>query len=170
VIVVRHSRKGGGEVGEAGRGSSAFAGAMDLLVSLQRRRGNHPKTQRIITTLGRFDEPPDDLVIDLTEEGYVSLGAEEDAGREEIRAALFGLLRDGAELSEKEVLSALEGELGEGHVPRSSFQRVKNDELEKGTIVRTGTGKSNDAYRYALSEFVSAQPSLLGGQKGKEAA
>ncbi len=38
VIVARHERKGGGEVGETGRGGSAFSGAVDVVVSIRRAR------------------------------------------------------------------------------------------------------------------------------------
>src|SRR5207302_5356744 len=39
VLIIRHARKGGGEVGDDGRGSSAFAGAVDIVVSLRRPEG-----------------------------------------------------------------------------------------------------------------------------------
>jgi hypothetical protein len=40
VLMLRHERKGGGEVGESGRGSSAFAGAVDVILQLKRPEGN----------------------------------------------------------------------------------------------------------------------------------
>ena len=46
VIVVRHERKGGGVVGEAGRGSSAFTGAADIVVSIRRPKERAPSTRR----------------------------------------------------------------------------------------------------------------------------
>jgi hypothetical protein len=171
VVIVRHSRKGGGEVGESGRGSSAFGGAVDLLISLRRRDGNAPKTQRVIHTLGRFDETPEDLVIDLTDAGYVALGSEDEAGREGIRAALHAAL-GGAALTDTELVEALEAELGDGRVSRSNLQRVRDEELKKGALCRVGAGKRGDPYRYQLNppQFVSAQPSLLDGQKETEGA
>lgn len=39
VIVTRHERKGGGDVGESGRGGSAFSGAVDIIVSIRRGEG-----------------------------------------------------------------------------------------------------------------------------------
>lgn len=171
-IIARHSRKGGGEVGESGRGSSAFGGAVDILVSLRRRDGNAPKTQRAIHTLSRFDETPDSLIVDLTDSGYVALGSEEEAGREALREGLLAALAGGESLKEPDLCEAVEAELGENRVSRSQLQRVREQELEKGTIHRTGEGKKGDPFRYQLEppEFVSAQPSLLAGQKEMEAA
>jgi hypothetical protein len=40
VIVIRHERKSGGEVGDSGRGSSAFGGAVDILMAIRRPEGN----------------------------------------------------------------------------------------------------------------------------------
>jgi hypothetical protein len=54
VIVDRHERKGGGEVGESGRGSSAFAGAVDILLSLRRPEGRARATMRVLHALSRF--------------------------------------------------------------------------------------------------------------------
>jgi hypothetical protein len=168
VVVVRHSRKGGGEVGESGRGSSAFGGAVDVLISLRRRDGNAPKSQRVIHTLSRFDETPDDLIIDLTDDGYVSLGSEEDAGKEAVRTAMFASL-NGAALTEPELLEAVKAELGR-EVARSTLQRVIAEEREKNTLYRAGEGRKGDAFRYQMDapEMLSAQPSLLDGQKGNE--
>jgi hypothetical protein len=165
VIVVRHSRKSGGEVGESGRGSAAFGGAVDLIVSLRRREGNAPRSQRVIYTLGRFDETPEDLVIDLTDEGFVALGSAEDVGGEAVRTAMFASL-DGSALSETELLEAVEAELGRT-VGRSALLRVRDEERRKGTLHRVGGGKRGDPYRYQVDapENVSVQPSLLGEQK-----
>jgi hypothetical protein len=40
VVAIRHERKSGGEVGDSGRGSSAFVGAADVVISLRRPGGN----------------------------------------------------------------------------------------------------------------------------------
>ena len=45
VVVTRHERKGGGEVGESGLGGSAFSGAVDIIVSI--RRGARRRAQCI---------------------------------------------------------------------------------------------------------------------------
>lgn len=74
VLITRHDRKSGGEVGESGRGSNAWTGEVDIVLQLARPEGNAPETQRVLSALSRFDETPDRVVIDLTPDGYVSLG------------------------------------------------------------------------------------------------
>jgi bifunctional DNA primase/polymerase-like protein/primase-like protein/AAA domain-containing protein len=81
VVIVRHERKSGGSVGDSGRGSSAFAGAVDIVVSVRKPEGNQPRNVRLIQTLSRFDAP-EDLLIELTEEGYRALGAPGEAAKE----------------------------------------------------------------------------------------
>jgi hypothetical protein len=51
VMLTRHERKSGGEVGDSGRGSSAFAGAVDIVLSLRRPEGNAKKTLRVLQAL-----------------------------------------------------------------------------------------------------------------------
>ncbi|MFN8620609.1 MAG: AAA family ATPase [Chloroflexota bacterium] len=92
IVVVRHERKGGGEVGEASRGSSAFGGASDILLSLRRAEGNGRRTIRVLRSLSRFDETPDELVIELTDGGYVALGSTVAVAHAETRAAALRVL------------------------------------------------------------------------------
>src|SRR5262249_42766711 len=76
IIVGRHERKGGGRVGESGRGSSAFTGAFEIILALQRAEGQGRKSIRILSGLSRFDETPASLVIDRVGNSYVVLGDE----------------------------------------------------------------------------------------------
>lgn len=62
VIIIRHERKSGGQVGDSGRGSSAFAGAVDVVLSIRRVEGNTRSTMRELHALSRFDGTPDVLV------------------------------------------------------------------------------------------------------------
>jgi hypothetical protein len=59
IIVVRHERKSGGQVGDSGRGSSAFAGAVDIIVSIRRAEGSSRPELRELHALSRFDDTPD---------------------------------------------------------------------------------------------------------------
>jgi hypothetical protein len=89
VLVVRHDRKGGGEVGESGRGSNAWTGEVDIVLQLARPEGNAPPTQRVLSTLSRFRDTPDRLVIDLQGQEYVSLGDVRQAVSLGIRQAIL---------------------------------------------------------------------------------
>lgn len=68
VILVRHDRKMGGEIGQSGRGSSAWAGAVDILANLKRAKG--AATYRRLALLGRVDDLPESLLLNLTADGY----------------------------------------------------------------------------------------------------
>ena len=73
VVIIQHERKGGGELGEAGRGSTAFAGAADILLSISRRKGANQNNLREIHSISRFGEEPP-MLVELTDNGYVSHG------------------------------------------------------------------------------------------------
>jgi len=65
VLVVRHDRKGGGEVGESARGSTAFGGAVDVILQLRRGGQEERSTVRYLSALSRFPDTPAELVIEL---------------------------------------------------------------------------------------------------------
>jgi hypothetical protein len=48
VIVVRHERKSGGDVGDSGRGSSAFGGAVDIVLAVRRPEGGSRPNVRVV--------------------------------------------------------------------------------------------------------------------------
>jgi hypothetical protein len=77
VLVDRHDRKGGGEVGESGRGSSQGSGDADIILQLRRPEGNQPSSRRVIETLSRYQQTPEKIVVELTANGYILLGGEE---------------------------------------------------------------------------------------------
>lgn len=176
VVAVRHERKGGGEVGESGRGSSAFAGAVDIVVALRRMPGDGPAARRVLHALSRFDETPEELAIELADDGYVALGSIEDVAA---RAAYEALLdRLPTSVGDAQCLSHLMGLLGEHK--RTSVQAALSAGMADGTITRIGAGRRGDPYRYwgsadgrpgplgsplASNEILSARTSTLERQK-----
>lgn len=165
VIVCRHERKGGGEVGESGRGSSAISGDVDVILQLRRPEGNQPGNRRVIESLSRYSETPEKVVIELTEDGFVLLGDEEavtlnDALRK-VSAHLHGLF----EQKETATLDELVSELD---MTRAAIQRALKELMYRGDVGRSGQGKRNDPYRYALQETVSAHTNGLYEQKETE--
>ncbi len=162
VIVCRHERKGGGEVGESGRGSSAISGDVDVILQLRRPEGNQPKNRRVIETLSRYTETPEKVVIELVEEGYVLLGDEEavtlaDALRK-VSAHLRGLFEQKETASLDELVSELD-------MTRAAIQRALKELEFRNEVERSGEGKRGSPYRYALREGVSAHTNGLYGQK-----
>jgi len=89
VLTTRHDRKEGGEIGDSARGSSAFGGDVDVILRLTRVGGKTPN-RRKLEALGRFDETPEELVIDLAADGYrvVTANDARDAALQAIRRLL----------------------------------------------------------------------------------
>lgn len=93
VIAIRHEGKGdSGEIGERSRGSSAFAGAMDILCSLRRTRGRGLDNRRELHAVGRFDETPPVVTIELGDNGYRVVSETADARTDEVRRMIVDIL------------------------------------------------------------------------------
>jgi hypothetical protein len=167
VLMLRHERKSGGEVGDSGRGSSAFAGAVDVVLSLRRAEGNSRKSVRVLHALSRFSETPPELMVELTESGFVALGSTSDVLYQEARDSIVS----NAPTTEAEAVEL--GDLNEsGEVRRATLQRIVKELLKAGNLRRVGKGKRGEPYRYFRAvdpDIVSAQPSYLYGQKRESA-
>jgi hypothetical protein len=144
VVVVRHERKAGGDVGDSGRGSSAFGGAVDIVLALKRGEGATRPGIRILHALSRFDETPAELVIEFGEGGYVALGDQAAVAQSDARARLLADLprSPAAALSMAEIEKRFEG------LSASTIERARDALIAEGDVLRTGKGKRGDPYRY----------------------
>lgn len=144
VAIGWHDRKGGGEVGESGRGSSAVAGAVDVISALRRGEGQARPGVRVLHGLSRFDETPPRLVIERLADGsYSALGDEVAVAHAEARQALLAALpiTEGDAITFAELYAAAGG-------ARSTAQRVLKDLLGEGIALRSGTGRKNNPFRH----------------------
>lgn len=159
VIMIRHERKRGGEVGDSGRGSSAFAGAVDTIISIRRPEGNSRRAFREVHAVSRFSETPDELMIELTANGYVSHGSVEAVAIEEathkIRAEVSTDPNQARNLDE--LVAATK-------VTRTSAQRAIETMMKDGRLCRDGKGKRGDPFRFLASREDSAQTPTPKGQ------
>ena len=146
VVVLRHERKSGGEVGDSGRGSSAFAGAVDLVMSLRRSEGNVRPTIREIHAVGRFHETPSKLAVELTDTGYKALGSDAAVAEEEAKEAILEVLPK----SKDEALT-LNEVLKMAGIGRTTAQKAIEEMLSDGEVKQRGRGVKNDAFRYWLT-------------------
>jgi AAA domain-containing protein/DnaB helicase-like protein len=160
VLILSHDRKSGGEVGDATRGSSALPGAVDIVLSLRRPDGNSRKSLRIVHSLSRFSETPEELVIELTDQGYIALGEKADVALQEAREAILAALlgSEAGAITIDEMLETVK-------VMRSTAQRALKELVSSGKIQKVGTGRKGNAFRYLIPEKDSAQTSSLYGQK-----
>ncbi len=150
VVVLRHERKSGGEVGDSGRGSSAFAGAVDLVMSLRRCEGNVRPTIREIHAVGRFHETPNKLAVELTNEGYKALGSDAAVAKQEAEEAIKKVLPRVA----SEALT-LEEIRDQTKVGRTTAQKAIEDMLSSNVIKSKGKGVKGDPIRYWLASHPS---------------
>src|SRR5262249_38726738 len=82
LLLVHHPRKGDASEFQAARGSGALSGFVDVIVELRRLNpGDHRDRRRVLTAISRFDETPPEAVIELTEDGYRTVGSKADARR-----------------------------------------------------------------------------------------
>ena len=152
VIVLRHDRKGGGDVGESARGSSAYAGAVDIVLRIRRGDGHSRETVRIIDGLSRFDETPDEFVVELTNRGYEARGTSSQVAYDEAKGAIWRTLStsEGDAQSKPDVCKAAE-------VTQSTGGRVLDYYVEEGIAKRVGGGKRGDPYLYWRPPFGPGQ-------------
>jgi hypothetical protein len=137
VIVVRHDRRSGGEVGESGRGSTAFTGAVDIVLHIQRVGGQGRATVRQLDGIGRLDGIPDQLIIQLDADGYRAVGTESDLQRQEARRLLTENLP----------------ESGEDAVTLPSLWAAGRDGVPAGPLA--GAGIAPSTFRRAADELAS---------------
>ena len=78
VLLIHHFRKSGGDEGVAGRGSGALSSYVDIIVELRRLKGDGQSNERELKTYSRFNETPQDIVVEFTADGYVLKGAKKD--------------------------------------------------------------------------------------------
>jgi hypothetical protein len=142
VVIARHERKSGGSAADSGRGSSAFAGAVDVILSIRRQDGNQPRNIRLIQKESRFDGP-DELLVELKDEGYVALGAPGEAAKERAASDVLSAIPNGR----KKAISIVA--LGEATArTRSNLQAIL-DSLEKSQkISKRGKGRKGSPFRY----------------------
>ena len=160
ILLTRHERKSGGDVGDSGRGSSAFAGAVDIVLSLRRPEGNSKKTLRVLQALSRFSETPTELLIELTDTGYISLGEPHEAALKEAKDSILEIIPK-SEAEAFELTEVIES----AKVARVTAQRAVKELAEQGILNRVGEGKKGSPFRYFRPENRSCPTSHVGEQK-----
>lgn len=147
VIMGRHSRKAGGEPQEAGRGSSAWSGVSDIVIQLTKPGASHPPTVRKVSSVSRFEETPDEILIQLTDRGYQLLGSEGAVAFAEAETLLRRALADaGGEMPQADLLRVRDDQdkpVGEGTARRvlEAWQQLHKAE-------RIGQGGRRDPLRW----------------------
>src|SRR5207249_3050114 len=101
---------------------------------------------RVIHALGRFDETPSELVIDLVEGEYVALGTAQAVKTQEATTLLLDELP--AVEDDAKTITEIVDLLKEAKVKRTTILRILADLEAAGTVQHVGAGKRNDPHRY----------------------
>jgi hypothetical protein len=143
VLLLRHPRKSDGTQATAGRGSGAIAGFADIIVEMRRYVPDDLQdTRRVLTVYSRYE--PFEVVIRWHGDGqYETLGSPTAYAAEAQRERLLEALAEG---------SATTGELAKAvELPHATVSRRLSELEAAGLVVRTGTGKRGDPYRWSLA-------------------
>jgi hypothetical protein len=118
---------------------------------------------RVIESLSRFDETPDKLVVELTDDGYRSLGDASAFAEKEAMSAIVELLpaKEVNAMKTDEVLDKLK----EHDVKRTVATEALAKLTSAGSIRRIGEGRRGSPYRYykPISEGEKDSPALKDG-------
>jgi hypothetical protein len=77
VLLIHHLRKSGGQEYTGSRGSGALSAFPDILIELVRHDASDTKSKkRVLRAKGRYEETPDELVIELVDGQYVHIPEE----------------------------------------------------------------------------------------------
>ena len=166
VLIVHHQRKGGGEDGDAIRGSGAILGAVDVSMELERLGEDSPRHRRLVA-VGRWPSTPPVLVMDHDAEtgGWRVVG--QVANRQD--AAALGLRERVLRALPGTQPGATEAELA-GLVGVDKRKLGLRELLSDGLVDRGGAGKKGDPFTYSkapekVSEKVSSRADTNGGEK-----
>jgi hypothetical protein len=178
VLTIRHERKSGGELGDAGRGSSAFGGAADTLLSLRRTEGRTRSTLRKIECISRFDGMPAESIYEYNDGQYTFMGTENEISEREAEKVILanapeihsahiegGFGQNESEEPKNTLDKLIEG--AEVKIARTTGQRVTERLVREGKLLKEGKGKKGNPFRYFLPEKDSAQTPHIYGQKEK---
>jgi hypothetical protein len=161
IVVTRHARKAGGDVGEDGRGSSAFTGGVDIVLSLKRPPGNQNAALRTLEGLSRFDETPAQLVIEKVSVFRPYIGIEVWADSYRVIGNVEAAATDSAQLALRQHLgfTAMEAKSEEDLITATGCARSAVQRALKlfPDLQRIETGKTGNPFRYFREGKDSAQ-------------
>lgn len=145
VLVSRHDRKAGGDVGESGRGSNAWSGAVDCILALRRPLNPARPTIRELEAISRRgDVPAEPVLIELTDAGYVVLGSDAAVAFGDARTGILEILADVDWHTERELVEALPA------VSRTTVRDALSVLVTAGVVEKGRRARVTEPYPYRL--------------------
>jgi hypothetical protein len=155
VVVLHHPKKGFARPGQAARGSGALAAYVDVLMEMSRVPGAPcDDRRRKLASWSRHDVTPGELYVELSADGrdYTvaapPVDVKSDAALERgLKVIEEVLTRNAREMTRTDVYE----EWPERPRPSSAtLWRWLDRGFERGVVLRIGTGRSGDPFRYAV--------------------
>jgi hypothetical protein len=151
ILASHHPRKSDGKEATASRGSGALTAFVDIILELRRFcPENNQDRKRVLTAYGRYDETPDELVVELATEGqYVSHGTRREKVARDLTTDIARLLPcQPPGLTDEEVMKALPDDGRPGKQKLLDSLRVGS---ERGDWHREGKGRRNSPFTYWIA-------------------
>lgn len=146
VMLVHHQRKGGGEEGDAVRGSGAIFAAVDMLIEVERSKGDSTPTHRQLVATGRWRDAPPVLIVDHDprERSWTVIGEAGDRGA----AGELGMRERILDALPSEPPGITEAELAE--LLNIDKRKISGPlrKLVDGAVSRGGEGRAYHPFRY----------------------
>jgi len=132
-------------------------GGVDQALLLDHRQGGSP-SQRVLSTVGRYDASPKGLVLELVGHDYVARGTVEESDAEAMVAQVASVLSD-----TWQAISTIVETTG---LPAGQVRRTLETLTGREQAERSGAGRRGDPYTYRRrSHSIRAQP-YPKGKKG----
>jgi hypothetical protein len=152
VLILHHPRKQASAPGQWARGSGALSGFVDIVLEMHYySTADADDRRRKLFAFSRHDETPRRLVIELNETGtdWFALGDIED---EEFTRSWTQLQQVLESASDKRTRQELLADWPVDLLPPSpaTLHRWLERAVAAGTLLREGTGRTNDPFRYWL--------------------
>ena len=149
VLLIHHARKSEGSYGDEIRGSGALFAAVDIAMILKR---HEVQTQRVLHAISRYPETPAEIVLELRETGYVTLGdpvnLNKQARLDKMKVALAHDLEAPEMICKRAGVSLRDG------------YRLLSLLVETGEARREGKGRKGSPFRYARNSIHATPPVL----------
>lgn len=149
VVVNRHERKGGGSLTNSGRGSGAFAGAMDVIVRIRKPEGNVDPNLRVLDAVGRFDVPSE-LYISFDDRSgtFHSRGDNAAFARNRLEDQITDVLIDAGGAIGSDRIKTLLTDQYAVRIGRERLDRTLAEMTAGGKLIREGKGVKGDPFTY----------------------
>ena len=153
VLLVHHLKKGDAAVGQGSRGSGALMGFVDVIVEFKPYDLAHIRQdkRRVLDGLGRTDETPEELVVELTDDGCRMVGTKAEATQHERLRVVADILEPTQDPMTSDEIRKAWPDNGLAKPSVATMRRDLYAATEKGWFDTTGTGTRGDPVRYANS-------------------